>query len=141
MTPLLPTSSSPTSQEVFDAVVRHAAKMPQQSKFAVNHEHEMPFCAYRGADGNACFVGCLLTDDEAEPIDELTVEGAGGSVRDAQKKDLLPRRLEPQVELLAQLQPIHDDFRPDQWEVELRLFASKNGLNGDAINEAFGNRA
>jgi hypothetical protein len=139
MTPLLPTDATPTAQQVFDAVVRHAAKMPGRSNFAADDgSGTSPFCAYRGKDDNACFVGCLLTDAEAAPLDRMTEEQTGGSVRDAYREGKLPQRLIPHVELLGQLQPIHDNYRPDQWEAELRLFASKRGLSGDAINEAFG---
>jgi hypothetical protein len=114
--------------------------MPGRSNFPDGDGGTTPFCAYRGKDGNACFVGCLLTDAEAAPIDRMTQEQTGGSVRDAYKAQKLPDRLVPHVDLLARLQPIHDERRPDRWEDELRLFASKHGLNSDAINEAFSGR-
>ena len=83
------------AQEIFDTVTDH---LRRQGCRSVNKEGD---CLYRGPDGLMCAVGCLLTDDEVENIDE------GWEV----DQIILPERLENHVELLYALQHAHDEVQ------------------------------
>jgi len=105
MTPLIDAPLPIAPQQVFDAVVAHAAGMTSKSLF--DPKSRSSACAYRAPDGNACFVGCLLTDREAagcdRPYDPL-------SVRELYREGLLPERLNPHRDLLHKLQEVHDSY-------------------------------
>jgi hypothetical protein len=137
MTPLLPTDATPTAQQVFDAVVRHAATMTTKSQLPRSTDAFPSMCAYRGKDGSACFVGCLVTDEEASSMDDLSYSG-GGSVGEAAEAGILPERLIPHLDLLGHLQPVHDDTEISAWPKMLREIAGHQGLSAAVIDEVFG---
>lgn len=83
-----------TEQTVFDRVCEH---LIAQGRPAAGERHS---CAYRGNDGSACAVGCLIPDDR---YDE-GMEGAGvGYTVLRRVPELTPVR-----HLLAELQRVHD---------------------------------
>lgn len=82
-----------TRQEIFNHVIKHLKEQGCQSVDRDGDE-----CAYRGASGRMCAVGCLLADDEYEP----NMESHG--VYDI----VLPLRLENHSLLLQELQRLHD---------------------------------
>ena len=53
-----------TEQEIFDTVLEHLRK---QGKAALSAEGD---CTYRGPDGTACAVGCLIPDELYDPLIE-----------------------------------------------------------------------
>lgn len=92
------------NQEIFDHVVHHLFK---QGGPAIGVEGSYPGCAYRGANGTSCAVGCLIKDEFYHP----SFEGAGADditvVQAVQKS--LGRILDyKDVNLLCDLQSAHD---------------------------------
>ncbi len=86
-------------------------------------------CAYRGANGTACAVGCLIPDalyssqfeqKNLYHIHELL------SGRDDAKP--LATFIAANVRLLDELQSMHDLRTPDRWRYELRKIAARHGL-------------
>jgi hypothetical protein len=108
-----------TAQEVFETVARHLLTQGRQSINAKGH------CAYRGAEGRMCAVGCLITDDEYAPVMD---EGNDGSVLGLQYKRLLPERLVGHVDLLTDLQRLHDAGASGTWRERLTKLAHAHGL-------------
>jgi hypothetical protein len=131
----VPLSANPTAQDVFDTIVRHAASMPGRSMLGGSR-----FCSYRTSEGNACFVGCMLTDSQAQEGDRLTRSGGGGGVGTLADRKLLPEALLPHLSLLAAVQPIHDEYEPEDWPCELRNIALEGGLSTAVLDEAFAAR-
>lgn len=89
-----------TAQEIIDTV---RARLADGTGRATRNGN----CVYRTEDGRGCAVGCLLTDDEYDPVME------GSPVSALKGVGLLPDRLVPHILLLAQLQALHDD--PKNW--------------------------
>jgi hypothetical protein len=117
-----------TAAEVFFHVAEHLRDQTERSM-----ARDGIRCAYRGtAPESACAVGCLLTDAEAEAI-----KGAGANthgVGSLDSQDLLPARLSPHVDLLRELQAIHDTthLRGPESSVatQLRSLARVRGFQG-----------
>lgn len=90
-----------TNQEAFDRMVDHLAQMPGQC-FSI----ESSQCMYRDEKGNACAVGALLTDREAEYMGEDPVEDI--------EDEALPESLQGlDRDMLVQMQAAHDS--PSSW--------------------------
>jgi hypothetical protein len=94
------------AQGIFDIVVERGSQLNRRS-MGTNG-----VCAYRDMEGDgACFVGLLLSDEEAHANNGKLIAGSVGSlVMDG----FLPERLQPHTTLLARLQAIHDN--PENWE-------------------------
>jgi len=67
-------------------------------------------CVYRGKNGTKCAVGCLITDEEYKR------EMEGNDVTALNRLGLLPERLIPHLELLSEMQAVHDSFGTSRWE-------------------------
>lgn len=127
-------------QAVFDIVVEGAAKMERRCKGPLGN------CAYRDGQGGACFVGLLLSDDEA--IDQDSGKVIDGPVRELHISGRLPERLHVHIALLSDLQWVHDsranwthfgDGPPNAplMREELAAIAVRNGLNTKSVEEHF----
>lgn len=88
-------------QEIFDTVVNHLMTMPRQSAIDGG-------CLYRGPDELSCAVGCLITDEEY--VDAMDDMDQGSSVKSLFERNLLPHRFIPHLQLLGDLQRIHDNI-------------------------------
>jgi len=66
-----------------------------------------PLCAYRTGDGKACAVGCLITDELYGKY-RHDIEGTNINHEFFHDIPVLPIWLEPHVNLLRELQRIHD---------------------------------
>lgn len=135
-TPLASTSR-PTEQQIFDAVVFHASQMSAKSMRQVGDDPLAKCCAYRGAQDNSCFLGGLLTDAEAAPLDDRC-NSSFSSIRE-EAPHLIPDRFKS-FELrhfLTGLQRIHDSEDQVDWPAELRDFARRNNLSPLVIDEHF----
>jgi hypothetical protein len=107
-----------SKQALFDRAVRRLAVMPQMAaKWEADEEGgpEHPRCQYRSPNG-PCLVGAEITDAEYAPpqgfpgtaaktMDDLS----STSVREIFCRDLLPKRLEPHIDLFERLQELHDN--------------------------------
>jgi hypothetical protein len=113
-------TSHTTLQSIFDRVADHFLGM---SGPAQNHKGD---CVYRTDDGNRCFVGALIKDEDYDPLFEglalntsqsSTYRDRYASLREAVMSSLtkdypdLPESMPDDVLfLLADLQTVHDDW-------------------------------
>lgn len=101
-------------QEVYDTVSAHLLK---QNDKALNYRNR---CAYRGADGKTCAVGCLISDDEYR----LAFEGKRVSaIASFWFGENTPRVSAANVKLLTSLQRIHDSSPTEMWRRDLQELA------------------
>ena len=97
-----------TRQEIFDEVVAHLRKQGCRSMRSYDGTGTLK-CAYRGAEGTRCAIGCLIPDDrydeslEGDNAEDPTVREAAG----ISSGDTL---------LAIRLQNIHDGADPESWE-------------------------
>lgn len=107
-----------SSQALFDKVATHLLIQNKQSL----HLSE-DACAYRSGT-LTCAIGCLLSDDEYNSAFEgLNIEG----VLERLRIDVPDETLD----LLADLQGVHDYFDPVDWPERLRIVAKKHELGYD----------
>src|SRR4051812_34996113 len=106
-----------TNQEAFDKVVRH---LLTQNKGSRNTET----CLYRGPDGLMCAVGCLIPDDQYTPA--LDGDGIGAEVSEI--IDSVPALAGLDLDLLTDLQVVHDSSSVEDWRHELLKVANKHDL-------------
>ena len=122
-----------TEQEIFDTVLTHLREQGEAATSAGGS------CRYRGANGTACAVGCLIPDELYDPLIEgLTVvqivKAAMPAPRQHQAQELLPilARIKNHIgaehlPLLNELQEAHDmDLYIsglDAWEEEMHRIA------------------
>jgi hypothetical protein len=106
-----------TAQEIFNRVwQRFVVEKAPRSLSASGG-----VCMYRGVNGAACAVGCLLSDEEAARFPE------GESV--ASNRENLPARFRGHLGLLEQLQEAHDvSTGTFVSETELRIVADNFDL-------------
>src|ERR1019366_8136543 len=87
-----------TAQQVYDTSVGHLIR---QGKPASEDGIE---CSYRTKDGLKCAIGCLITDKE------YIVSMEGRNVYDINRCGNLPKTLVQFIDLLDELQSLHDDI-------------------------------
>lgn len=92
-------------QGIFDIVVERGSAM---TKRCID---EMGSCAYRDGKGGACYVGLIMSDEEA--MDKNGKTHTGG-VESLKKDGVLPERYHDHLDLLGSLQWIHDNY--SNWE-------------------------
>lgn len=124
-------------QEIFNRVATHL--LTQNAK---SNELENPtVCLYRGANGTSCAIGCLITD-EAYSVDLEGHGSASSTIRkalacsgiemDAMSYDIDVISYDTDVELLRDLQYIHDAYEVIRWREKLVEIAEKHGLEFNA---------
>ena len=122
-----------TGQEIFDTVLAHLRKQGRASRTIAGG------CRYRGPDGTACAVGCLIPDELYDPMIEglgvgRIIEAVVPDYRQDQTQELLPvfARIKNHIgaehlPLLNELQEAHDmDLYIsglDAWEEEMHRIA------------------
>ena len=119
-----------TEQEIFDTVLTH---LREQGKAAATDDGG---CRYRGPDGTACAVGCLIPDELYDPVIEgLSVSQiirAAVYLHDqAQARAPLTRITNhigaEHLQLLQELQDAHDVYLSDSgmaaWEERMHWIA------------------
>ena len=107
-------------QAVFDLVVAGSRAQPVRS---MDDNDE---CCYRGPGGIRCFVGHLIPDKDYRP----DMEGEPAS-------DVLPLLGfdGDEIDLLDDLQQIHDSYTPEHWEEKFAETADAYGLTYTAPKE------
>lgn len=120
----LKTLESATAQEVFDQVAKHL--LTQKQKSVGVHENGRVCCKYRGDNGLKCAVGCLIGDDEysSEKFENrawLTL------VDDC----VVPFT---HMNLIVDLQTLHDNVGVSFWPKCLKAFAEERGLSTSAVD-------
>lgn len=114
--------SAITLQSIFDRVYRHLLAQGKPSVLP-----DGSGCAYRGANGLACAVGCLIDDEHYDPKLE------GSSVMDHDVETAVRASLGGDVPsdawpMLADLLEVHDEADPKRWARELGYVADTYGL-------------
>ena len=87
-----------TNQEIFDKALNGILRQGVPSMT----DHGL--CKYRGPNNTACAVGLFLTDEEAEAMD---ADPGMCAIKDL-PRGLVPERLHPHMNLLADIQWAHD---------------------------------
>lgn len=106
-----------TKQAVFDQVAKHL--LTQKAK-----SHSEGCCAYRGDYDRKCAVGCLIPDNVyRKDLEGSTVKS------DRFKSTLRQLGLESCVQLLKDLQVVHDQADPSYWKRRLTTLADGWDLN------------
>jgi hypothetical protein len=106
-----------TKQETFDTVVRHLLTQAKQSR-------DEDACLYRGPDGTKCAAGCLISDADYSPSMEWLY---ATSIRYA--------LVGHDMEIVMDLQLVHDERDVGLWPDELSRVALKHGLSHSIIEE------
>jgi hypothetical protein len=121
------------NQRIFDKVAMHLLEQGARA------EDAGLTCQYRGSNNTKCAVGCLIQKKHYDPklegktIDESTK--GGQAVRRAVCASLGVDRLpKDTVELLGDLQGVHDGEDVADWESELANVATKHGLNDEVLS-------
>lgn len=115
----------PTNQEIFDRVV---SALREQGEPCVN-EHRN--CVYRNSDGLKCAAGHLIPDDKYDPSFENTAVGSFSDNNEYNKVTQLFFDMDynnDNIELVSQLQSIHDEYDFYTWEDQWRKLAEREGL-------------
>ena len=112
-----------TNQEAFDRVARHLLTQRARSMDSAGMA-----CAYRGANGLKCAIGCLIPDARYRPsFEERTV---------GEPEILAAAGLTASQERLAEaLQRVHDIWEPDAWSHRLTRLAGEFGLDPAIVQE------
>lgn len=91
------------NQEAFDKVCTH---LKQQGMRSMTDDGT---CAYAGADGRACAVGCLLPREIGESLDLLDADSSWHGVLNAADSGNEQAIEAREAKLLKRLQTVHDD--------------------------------
>lgn len=114
-----------TLQETFDRVVAHARKQPRKAVAEVQvfgSEGTINKCVFRAPNGDQCFAGCLIPDDQYKPEMELEAVHEGsmvGKILMAEGHDMT---------LVRTLMLAHDKLPADKWEEAFKIVADSYKL-------------
>jgi hypothetical protein len=122
-----------TDLDVFNVVRTHLARQNRKSLEAPDDDGQHKRgCAYRGHDGCACAIGCLILDRFYDPAFEGVSLGEFYDDYDSGLIRLIRRALaesgvpmrQSTIALLKLLQGVHDDYGPRQWPAKLDAIAA-----------------
>lgn len=121
-------------QEVFNTVSRHLFKQGHRAGVYLDAPSSPEFeCRYHAPNGEACAVGCLMTDDVYDP------EMEGSDVLGVVENFSVPEwmRQHTVLRLLRRLQLVHDDQSSWRNEIEMKgrldEVAKQFGLSRDVL--------
>ena len=118
----LKTLAEATPQQVFDQVAKHLLEQGRKSSKLIGGEDEI--CLYRGPEGTMCAAGCLIADDEyKDDMERMSWISLVGHNR-------VPRT---HMNLISDLQVIHDEREPSTWREELLEISKRFDLNPQII--------
>ena len=126
--------SSP--QEVFDHIVAHGRR---QMEKAIQIEGDKENCVYRTADGKACFAGCCMSNDEYALLNQRhnvnsntpEIVGIEGTTwAHLSREGYVPTA---HVDLIVQMQLIHDGNKTNVWEHRFAEIARTLNLKFDPL--------
>lgn len=114
-------------QEIFNKVRNHLLTQNQKSILPINHPDGSPICQYKTKTGLMCAIGCLLP----EGFDTARVEGhyAGDDqvvsvLLDSGVLENNGRKFGGDIDLLCDLQSLHDNYDVEYWPHQLRKIAN-----------------
>lgn len=99
-----------TPIQVFNQVKEHLLKQGQRSVSGSN-------CMYRGDNGLKCAAGCLIANDEYDPI--MEINSWAGALHKLEGIGKVYPDMYHHTKLIGELQVIHDGKFPFKWEDEL----------------------
>lgn len=112
-----------TQQEIFDKVSSHLLTQNAKSE-------DDGACLYRSPTGLKCAIGALIPDGlydpviENVPIDNIYIEPGTKTLQNI----LREIGCDANLDFLTDLQAIHDDFNPHEWEERLKILADEYEL-------------
>jgi hypothetical protein len=112
----------------FDWVADHLIEQDTQSK------DNGGGCLYRGPEGTACAVGCLISDKDYEEWFETTAVDDDHIIEAVTSSNPVWRIEDKQIHMLMVLQYIHDNHTPYTWQYDfdsLRMVLFPDGRNYD----------
>lgn len=116
-----------SAREIYERVSAHLLNQAAVS------EDENGSCRLRGANGRKCAIGSLVSDEFYHP----DIEGIGISYYRHARDGKLPRALYASnvnaydpgiVDLLCELEQVHDDASIDQWPQLLTALGRRHGF-------------
>lgn len=115
-------------QFTFETVAKHLITQGRKAVQTYTGPHGLglqksSYCAYRGADGCKCAVGCLIADDQYHPgLERIAAQQQKilNTIPDVYSKD---------GEFLRELQYVHDRYRAEAWPYRLEELAYKYELD------------
>jgi len=118
-----------THKELFCKAESHMLLQGKQSVFDER-------CVYRHPDGLKCGLGALITDEAYTPeLEGVTIESflRPDGIEDEKKGPMIISALEKSgiptdretLELLDDIQTVHDCHEPDAWKTELQKIADR----------------
>lgn len=117
-----------TKQEIFDKVATHLLTQNAKSMNASG-------CAYRGAEGRKCAIGCLIPDEDYTPrLEGKTVMTATSkiNVATAVNKSIRAKTLIT-LKFLQRLQAVHDLWPVEEWRNKLAEVAKDFELDAGVL--------
>lgn len=115
-------------QEIFTKVKNHLLTQNERSM----NESELN-CAYRGVGDLKCAAGVLIPDNDYDIRMEgcaLITDGSrGGRVPVATKFFIDSGYTNSEIDLIKELQYVHDAYSVSSWEPHLKRIAENHGLN------------
>ena len=126
----------PTKQETFDTVAKHL--LTQNAKANGEGFCGATTCMYRAPDGKQCAAGCLIPDDRYTPeLERNSVMcHSGDGVGRPFKVGELIIELGHDLQLVYELQRVHDYYQPEEWPNYLRGLARDFGLSTEVLDNA-----
>jgi len=113
-----------TKQEIFDTSALHLLNQNKKSLKLDNNE----FCMYRGPEGLQCAIGPLIPDSKySKKMENMSAKTLMSNY------PMLKEHLGGNLELLIELQDVHDNCSVGEWLTELKGVARANKLNLKAI--------
>jgi hypothetical protein len=115
-------------QEIFNKVRNHLLTQNQKSIHPINRPDGSPNCQYKTETGLMCAIGCLFP----EGFDTSEVEGCyAGNERVVSillNSGILEKRSSRIINLLVELQRIHDSYNVSYWPEKLKEIAAEYKL-------------
>lgn len=108
-----------TKQQTFDKVVKHLRK--QRKKAKCSSKFLKGTCAYRTKSGLTCAAGCLIPNELYDK--EFEGQGVG-----SESLSILFENLGHDIDLVSDLQIVHDHHSVKKWEERFKLVAEKHQL-------------
>jgi hypothetical protein len=102
-----------TNQELFDKVLAHARKQNARAL-------EFGRCAYRAPEGLMCFAGALIADEHYDS----SFEGIGANFTRIKRALIASGIAKEQLDLVAELQAVHDRHLVPEWPAEFAKVAT-----------------
>lgn len=111
--------SKMTAQEVFDAACDHLLEQNARSMNSSNST-----CVYKGPNGLCCGAAPFLVNYDPE-MEEITYDDI---VNDNHPNHRAWKQPADHMDLIREIQRIHDIHEPDKWRFYLRRLADRLGL-------------